>query len=384
VSYKHLFSQALSAPRLHFAAHSHHLWPDAALAGHAEAGRDAALLADAKWGRILEEVLPCAQREVASELGLPDPSTIAFSPNTHDLLVRLFSAKERTGPLKVLTSDGEFHSFRRQADRWEEAGTIERHIIACEPYQTFAERFLAAMDQIEPDIAFVSQVMFNSGLRFDDIAALAAHARPEGPWVVIDGYHAFMAIPVDLSGVADRVFYLAGGYKYAMAGEGACFLHCPPGFAPRPVVTGWYAAFGHLEGRVQGVQYSTDGMRMMGATFDASALYRFNAVRTMLEANSITTSVATAHAARLRELLERHLAAGTSGPLREAQLVRPNPRGPEARFVALRDPRAGEWRAALAARDVIVDARDDVLRIGLGLYQDPDDVMRLIQIMATL
>lgn len=255
MSYGHLFTQALSAPRLHFAAHSHHLWPDAALEGHAQAARDAALLADGKWERILGEVLPRAQREVAAELGLPDPGTVAFSPNTHDLIVRLFSAKERAGSIRVLTSDGEFHSFRRQVDRWVEAGTIERHVVTCEPYETFSERFLDAMDEVRPDIAFVSHVMFNSGLRFDGISALAAYARPDGPWVVVDGYHAFMAIPVDLSAFADRIFYLAGGYKYAMAGEGACFLHCPPGFAPRPVVTGWYAAFGHLERRVEGVPY---------------------------------------------------------------------------------------------------------------------------------
>ena len=30
-----------------------------------------------------------------------------------------------------------------------------------------------------------------------------------------------MALPTDLQRVAPRVFYLAGGYKYAMAGEGA-------------------------------------------------------------------------------------------------------------------------------------------------------------------
>jgi hypothetical protein len=32
-----------------------------------------------------------------------------------------------------------------------------------------------------------------------------------------------------------------------MAGEGVCFMHCPPGFARRPRDTGWFAAFGALE-----------------------------------------------------------------------------------------------------------------------------------------
>lgn len=384
MSYKHLFTQSLSADRLHFAAHSHHLWPDAALAGHAEAARDAAVLADAKWERILGEVLPTVQREIADELHLPDHRTIAVSPNTHDLLVRLFSAKDEGRPLTVLTSDGEFHSFRRQAERWEEAGRARRHIVPCEPFDSFAQRFTAAMAELQPDIALVSHVMFRSGYRFDALAELAAHARPDGPWVVVDGYHAFMALPVDLSGVADRIFYLGGGYKYAMAGEGACFLHAPPGFAPRPVITGWYAEFGDLERATTGVAYAEDGMRLMGATFDPSGFYRFNAVRRMLRENGIDTEAATAHAAMLRDAFESRLARGQAGRLGEAERLRPNATGPQARFVALRDPRALEWRAALAERNVIVDARGDILRTGFGLYQDEADVERLAIIARTL
>ncbi|MFX6258361.1 hypothetical protein ABTF80_20115, partial [Acinetobacter baumannii] len=90
---------------------------------------------------------------------------------------------------------------------------------------------------------FVSQVFFTSGGTSGDIARLAAAVRSAETLVVIDGYHGFMARPTDLSDVADRVFYLAGGYKYAMAGEGCCFLHCPPGYGPRPRDTGWFADF---------------------------------------------------------------------------------------------------------------------------------------------
>ena len=98
-----------------------------------------------------------------------------------------------------------------------------------------------------------------------------------------------MATPTDLSRVADRVFYMAGGYKYAMAGEGACFLHAPPDFCPRPVVTGWFAEFGDLSGPPGGVRYRRDGGRFWGATFDCSALYRFNAVRRVLRGGSFGT-----------------------------------------------------------------------------------------------
>ena len=77
-------------------------------------------------------------------LGSDDPSAIVFSSNTHDFLVRLFSAAPRgSGQLRVLTSDGEFHSARRQLARWEEAGTVTVERVPTEPFDSFGERFLA-------------------------------------------------------------------------------------------------------------------------------------------------------------------------------------------------------------------------------------------------
>ena len=283
MSYKHLFQRALAAApdRLHFAAHSHSLWPDASWLGHQAAWEDAARLADHKWGRVMGEIYPAAQAEVAAELRLPDPATIVFAGNTHDLLLRIVSARSEH-PVRILTSDGEFHSFRRQSQRWLESGRVALDIVPAG--EGFADRFLAAARAGSHDLIFVSQVMFETGAVFTALADLAALARPDGPWVAIDGYHGFMAIENDLSAVADRIFYVAGGYKYAMAGEGAAFLHCPPGFGPRPEITGWYAEFADLEKAPGKIGYSADAMRFMGSTFDPSGLYRLVAVRDMLAA----------------------------------------------------------------------------------------------------
>jgi selenocysteine lyase/cysteine desulfurase len=374
-AYKHLFRRALDAApeRLHMAAHSHHLWPDASFDGHYQAWEDAAKLSDRKWERIMGEVWPAAQAEVAAELRLFDPSTIVFAPNTHELIVRLLSAIERPRPLRVLATDGEFHSFRRQSARWEEAGEMVVERIPVAPFETFPDRFLAAARTASHDLIFVSHVLFNSGFVFDQAFELADIARPEGPWVVIDGYHGFMAVETDLSPFADRLFYTAGGYKYAMAGEGAAFLHAPPGFGPRPVNTGWYAEFDDLSLPPGSVGYAPDAMRFMGSTFDASGLYRFVAVRRMLEAEGLSTPAVSAHVARLHEQL---LGVLHNTALGEAELLNPLAGDSHARFLAFRSPHAQRWQAELMARDVITDVRGDVLRIGLGLYHDEADVAR--------
>jgi selenocysteine lyase/cysteine desulfurase len=375
-SYKHLFSRALAASpgRLHFACHSHHLWPDASYDGHMAAWQDAAALADRKWDRVFGEVMPRAQANIALELGLPDPKTIGFAPNTHELLMRLFSAKFGDRPLDVLTSDGEFHSFRRQSARWEEEGRVRHRIVPCEPFETFTERFLAAAQEKTPDIAFVSHVMFRSGLRFDGVEELATLASPDRTWVALDLYHSFMAIPCDFSRVADRVFLLGGGYKYAMTGEGAGYIHAPPGYAPRPEYTGWFADFVAMEGKQGGVAYSNNGGRFLGATYDPTSLYRFNAVCAMLTAEGLGTREITHRVATLRATLEDAIAAGEAGKLRDATLLRPNRAAPNARFIALRHHDAVQWKSTLMASNIVTDARDDVLRIGLGLYHDEADV----------
>jgi selenocysteine lyase/cysteine desulfurase len=382
MTHKALFSRALSLDpeRLHFAAHSHHLWPDASFDGQLRAWVEANRFADRKWDLIFGEVIPEAQAHVARELNLPDPNTVVFAPNTHDLLLRIVSGIERK-PVRILSTDGEFHSFRRQGERWEEAGEALITRVALEPFETFGDRFLAAASGGGFDLIVVSQVFFRTGQVFDRIADLAALADPAGPWVVIDGYHGFMATPTDLSAVADRVFYLAGGYKYAMSGEGVCFLHAPDGYCPRPVITGWFAEFGDLSGPPGGVQYRADGGRFWGATFDVSPLYRFNAVRGMLDEAGLTTADVAEHARGLMLRFQQAVAAGEAGGLAEAALINPVGEGAgRARFLAFRHDRATVWRQRLLEAGVVTDVRDDVIRFGFGLYQDEADVDPLVAV----
>ncbi|MEI9927963.1 MAG: class V aminotransferase [Sphingomonas sp.] len=380
MSYKRLFQRAIAAApdRLHFAAHSHHLWPDASFVGHLAAWQDAARFADLKWDRVMGEVFPAGQRHVAAELRLPDPSSVVFAPNTHELLVRLVSAVGRR-PVRILSSDGEFHSFRRQAARWAESGTITLDKVATGP--GFSRRLVERARSGDHDLIFVSQLMYGSGLAFDQIEELAALARPEGPWVAIDGYHGFMAVETDLSAAADKVFYLTGGYKYAMAGEGVGMMHAPPGLGPRPEVTGWFAEFDDLSLPPGAVGYLGDARRFMGATFDATGLYRFVAVRDMLADEGLTTAAISAHVAGLRDRLAAGLGAT---PLGDAELLNPPGNGPQARFLALRHPLAQMWKNTLEDEEVITDVRGDVLRIGIGLYHDPVDVDRLLEALADL
>jgi kynureninase len=371
-SLKSGFSRFLGAApeRLHFAAHSHHPWPDVSFEAQQQAWLDAARFADLKWGKVFGEVLPAAQRHIARVLQLPDPRTIAFAPNTHELLLRLLSCLPPR--VRVLTTDGEFHSFSRQVKRLEEEDLAQVTRVAVEPFETFAQRFGDAAAGGGHDLVWFSEVFYNTGFRVTGLAALVAAVRDASTFVVIDGYHAFMAVPTTLSAVASRAFYVAGGYKYAMAGEGACFMHCPPGYGERPRNTGWYASFGTLaQAQADEVPYAPSGARFLGATFDPTALYRFNAVQDWLQASN--TGVAEIHA-HVAALQQQFLAGRAAAPLLKESALLPPPGLPHGNFLTLRDPRAQALHDRLLGAGILVDCRADRLRVGFGIHQDEGDV----------
>ena len=388
----HLFRTALAAEpeRLHFAAHSHHLWPDAARAAHMRAFDDAVHLADEKWGRFFSDVYPACQAGVARTLGVSDPKRVAFSANTHDLILRLMSALPAWNehrPLRVLSTDAEFHSFTRQMKRFEESGRVQWTQVAAEPFATLPERFEAAAADGPWDLAFASHVFFSSGHAFDEVFGLLS-ALPEETACVVDGYHGFFALPTDLGPHADRLYYMSGGYKYAMAGEGVSFIVAPDGREERPEFTGWFAGFESLEGE-QGERTEYDGgaARFLGATFEPTPFHRLQAVLALLEAEGITVPDIHEHVVALQERFLDQVAAGRAGRLRMEELMPGRGELSGARrghFLTFRRPDAQDLQRELLAARIITDARADRLRFGFGLYQRAADVDRLAERLARI
>jgi kynureninase len=377
--------RSASGDRLHFAAHSHHWWPDVARDAHLAAWDAAARLVDDKWEEALGDVWSDVKRGVAAHLNLPDQDTLTIAPNTHEFINRLLSCFPTDRPVRIVATDGEFHSFRRQSERLVEDGLIDLTLVRAEPFATLAERLIDAVrSRPATDMVFFSQVLFNSGYALTDLASLVDALSAPDRFIVIDGYHGFLARPTDLSQVAARAFYLAGGYKYAMSGEGCCFMHAPPGFGPRPRNTGWYASFGALSAAQKGVPYSQDGWRFMGATFDPSGLYRMRAVLDWLEREKIDAASLHRHAVALQALFLDGLARRPVGPLDEARLVLPRTEKARGNFLTFDHPDAGLWQRRLHDARIVTDVRHTRLRIGFGAYHTPDDVQRLLDRLADL
>ena len=387
---KDLFTRfyAANPALLHAAAHSHHPWPDVSFDAQQRAWLDAVSGVDRKWTQVFGELFPAARQRVADVLGLPDPATLCFGASVHQFLVAVISSLDGFGrrTLNVVTTDAEFHSASRQFIRFAEEGLVHVDAVPAQPFDTFPDRLRqrlgAGGSQAGPDdLVFLSQVQFDSGYELPDLTGIVGVVAEHVP-IMIDGYHGFMAVPTDLSAIAGRAFYSSGGYKYAMSGENACFLHAPDGWLPRPVVTGWWGGFGVLSNAPVGeVVYDRGGSRFMGATFDPVGVYRLEAVLAMLDREGWSVAAIHDHVRTLQEHFLDQLGAPGRFEGDVAGSLLPSAEFARGNFLTFVTQRAGDVFAALADRNVVVDYRRDRLRIGFGIYHDEADVDRLADIV---
>ncbi|MCU0230299.1 MAG: aminotransferase class V-fold PLP-dependent enzyme [Acidobacteria bacterium] len=354
------------AERLLLTGHSHQAWPDVALEGQIEAFQDAAEAVDEKWARAFARA-DRVRRGIAARLDDRD-GDYALASSTHELLVRLLSALPLRRRPRVVTTDGEYHSARRQLDRLAEEGLeLVRHPAA--PVETLAARLARAVDD-RTALVVVSHVLFESARIVPGLGELARACERAGAALVVDAYHAVNVVPLSLPAEGlDGAFVVGGGYKYLQLGEGNAFLRLPPGTALRPAVTGWFAEFDALAApRGPGeVSYGRGAARFAGATYDPTSHYRAARVLDFFEAEGLTPD-------RLRAISQRQvgrLAAGFDALDLDPALIdrdRAAPLSALGGFLALRSPRAGELCGALRRRGVFTDFRDRTLRLGPAPY----------------
>jgi selenocysteine lyase/cysteine desulfurase len=294
---------------------------------------------------------------------------VAFGRSTHELVFRLMSCLRWAERPKIVTTRSEFHSLYRQLLRLTEEG-VEVVWVDGWPRASLAERLLDAIDERTAMVA-VSAVFFEDAAILQGLGAVLEKAARVGAIPLVDQYHAFNVVPLDLGPAAAHAFVTAGGYKYAQFGEGICWLRVPPGCTLRPAYTGWFADFDALghERSWGPVSYGAGAERFAGATFDPSCFYRAEAVLEHFDRFDLSP-------AALREISRRQTSTLIEALGGVATLVSPADAAERGGFVSLRVPGAERAVAALRARGVFVDARNDLLRLGPAPYLTDDELLR--------
>lgn len=360
------YSRFRVAERLLLTGHSHQAWPDVGFEAQAESWRDAAELVDDKWDRAFQKA-DAVRAGFRALLGEPD-AAIALAPNTHELVVRLLSALPLRDRPRIVTTDGEFHTVRRQCDRLAEEG-VEIVRVAETPLESVSERIAQAVTS-RTALVIVSAVFFDSGRIARGLTQVAAACRRHGTALLVDSYHALDVVPFSITehDLADA-YVVGGGYKYCQLGEGNCFLRIPADCTLRPVITGWFSEFTALTSREREgrTAYGAAGDRFAGATYDPASHYRAARVFQFFREEGLTPAL-------LREVSQHQIGvlAGRFDSLGlDPAVIQRDTTVPLAEiggFLALRAPRAGEIARRLHQLGVQVDARGDVVRFGPAPY----------------
>jgi len=374
------YSRFRVAERLLLSGHSHQAWPDVAFEGQVEAFEDAARHVDDKWGRAFakaDEVRAGFRRLLFDPTG-----EIALGASTHELVIRFLSALDLRGRPRVVSTDGEFHTLRRQLARLGEED-LEVARLPVDPAETLAERLADAIDE-RTSAVLVSAVLFETSRIVPGLDALAEACAREGAELVVDVYHALGALPFPIH---DRglgaAWVVGGGYKYLQLGEGNCFLRLPPhADGLRPRITGWFAEFGALadEHDPARVAYGRGAERFAGSTYDPTSHYRAARVMRFFDEQGLTPErLRRSYRHQVDLLAARFDALGAPDALITRD--RATPLEHYGGFLALRSSKAGELQRALAARGVLTDSRGPWLRLGPAPYLSDGQLEAAVELL---
>ena len=374
------YSRFRVSERLLLTGHSHQAWPDVAFEAQQQAWFDAAEFADEKWSRAEEQ----AQKVRAGFARLLETAAgeVALGQNTHELVTRWMSALPLTTRPRLVSTDGEFHSLRRQLDRLAEE-RLEIVKVPARPVDTLAERLSASVSDRTAAV-LVSSVLFDTAEIVPNLDTLAVACARRGAQLLVDAYHHLNVVPFDLDGLGlSGAFVTGGGYKYCQLGEGNCFLRVPPGQNLRPVLTGWFAEFAQKENAAgERVSYPPGAAAFMGATYDPVSHYRAAAVFDFHAQHDL-------NAHRLRDInarqvmLLKHRFEALDVDRASAHVVdMPDER--RGGFLAIRAPRAPELSAALRHHGVRCDARGSLLRLGPAPYLHDDQLIEATEILGAV
>lgn len=368
--------------RLLLSGHSHQAWPDRSFEGQVRAWQDAAEHLDMKWEQA--QVKAHAVRAGFSGLIEDTSGYMALAPNTHDLVIRFLSALPLRRRPRLVTTDGEFHTIRRQLERIAEEG-IEIVRVPSAPAALVAERLMDALDE-RTSAVMVSSVFFRSGHIVPGLGSLMEACRRVGSELLIDAYHSLNVAPFSIE--RERLqgaFVVGGGYKYCQLGEGNCFLRFPKECEMRPVITGWFSEFETLSSgrKANEVIYGQGPLRFAGSTYDPTSHYRAAEVFSFFSEMGLSPQLlreVSQHQVGLLARLFDEMDANPKLVTRDRSL----PLEAIGGFLVLLSPQAEKLCRLLAERGVSTDFRGDALRLGPAPYLSDRQLTEAMDILRSV
>ncbi|MBU6414522.1 MAG: aminotransferase class V-fold PLP-dependent enzyme [Planctomycetes bacterium] len=197
------------------------------------------------WGPWLAEQNHF-RASIASLLGLSRADCVVPKTSAGQGLRAVLNACREDEP-QIVATRGEFDSCDFILKTYRVRGRAA--VAFVEPDASGMIHADAVIESISPKTSLVllSQIFYSTGQVLEEIPRICARAHECGAVVILDCYHSFGVIPIDIAALGID-FAIGGSYKYTRGGPGACWLAISPEIVDRgharlaPTLdTGWFA-----------------------------------------------------------------------------------------------------------------------------------------------
>ena len=352
-----LFSRAIAASPVRIYLANHSLGrPLDATADDVREGLDAwyARLGGA-WEAWMAETAAFRTR-VATLLHAPRTDCVVPKTSAGQGLRAILNTFERDAVPRIVATRGEFDSLDVILREYARRGRIALTLVEARDDGRLDTADIVGAIGRRVDLVVVSEVVFNTGQRLDDVAGIVRATHAAGGRVLLDVYHSLGALPVDVQ-ASDADFAVGGSYKYLRGGPGACFLYLHPRHLDgslRTLDIGWFAKRAPFAyDRPDPPQLAAGGDAFLESTPPVLTAYQARAGQ--LLALALRPERIRAHSLLQQQRLVSLLAAHGI----DAQGGTEN----RGAFVVVTGPGAAAWCERLAERGVATDARSRYLRL---------------------
>jgi kynureninase len=352
-----LFSRALAtnATRIYLANHSLGRPLDATAADVREALDAWYERMGGAWDAWMAEMTSFRTR-IATLLNAPRADCVVPKTSAGQGLRAILNTFEREAVPRVVATRGEFDSLDVILREYARRGRIALTLVEPRDDGRCDTADIVGAIGRRVDLVVVSEVVFNTGQRLDDLDAIVRATHAAGGRVLLDVYHSLGVLPVNVQ-ESDVDFAVGGSYKYLRGGPGACFLYLHPRHLDgslRTLDIGWFAKRAPFAyERPDPPQLAAGGDAFLESTPPVLTPYQARAGQRL--ALALQPERIRAYSLLQQQRLVSLLAA----------------QGIDARggtedrgaFVVITDRRAAVWCERLAERGVATDARGHYLRL---------------------
>lgn len=313
------------------------------------------------------EVQARAEQAIATMLGAPADDVVLLS-NTSDAL-NLFANSIQWNPGdEVLISDLEFPSGVLVWLRLRQQG-VKVVLIESHNGESHLEDWTAKITE-NTRVICISQVSYKTGTQIPFLEALGAAAHAAGAYFVVDATQALGRVPVNVKNVD---FLVASSYKWLLTTHGLGIVYISPALRDKihEATAGWYS----VEQVFYPERFTTYSPKKTAGVLQ-SGMPNFPALYATNASVNFLLNLGIANIDNTLKPLVTHLRRELSK--QGHHLLTPADPAYASGIVSLAHETPEAKMAELAEQRIIVWGGDGRIRISVHLYNDADDIHRLL------